>query len=367
MGILKHGPGNRNLIRLVGTAPMNNKPFVILGAGVDSVEIIKRVAQDYPVIAIDENPSAPGFAFATKPVVFSCYERGANLALLDLAPLAGVLCGGVDAPLVQCAIAEVHGLVGPSRRTAGLSADKLAQQSTLSAWGVKTPKTRIARGPADLLGLTSKYIVVKPSDNRGARGVVRGIAHNMGEAEAHKLWGMANEHAKWGEALVQEWVEGEQLSTESLVQNGKVLWTSIARRNYDRLEEFAPHVIEDGSDIPWEPHYGGNGHSPEDKVTEALQLCVRAIGLENGTLKGDLVWDGTVTVIEVACRLSGGGFCSVLTPKAWGVDFVGLAMKIALGEQIEVPRPVLQQSVRQRFEFRGKPTCHPERGPWHLE
>ena len=68
-----------------------SKAFVILGAGIDAVEIIKRATRDYPVIAIDENPSAPGFAFAAKPVVFSCYERGAKLALLDLAPLAGVL------------------------------------------------------------------------------------------------------------------------------------------------------------------------------------------------------------------------------------------------------------------------------------
>ena len=57
--------------------------------------------------------------------------------------------------------------------------------------------------------------------------------------------------------------------------------------------------------------------------------------------------------------------CSDITPEVWGVDFVGLAIRLALGDKIwprEV-RPYLRRYACQRFQFPVRPTSHPERGP----
>jgi hypothetical protein len=142
-------------------------------------------------------------------------------------------------------------------------------------------------------------------------------------------------------------------------------WCSYSQRNYGRLEETHPYVIEDGGDMP--PHimaYFENDY--QQKAEDQLQKCVDSMGLRSGTLKGDLVWDGyRIWVIEVACRLSGGSFCSNQIPDVWGVDFVGSAVKLALGETIypgEI-RPYLRRFMCQRFVVPTGTTCHPERGP----
>ena len=340
-------------------------PFVVLGAGVDAVDIIRIVqGKGFPVVAVDADPHAPGFDGSVRRIIASCYDADETLLALGATGvdrISGVLCGGVDAPHVQSKVASYYNVVGPNLASATMCTNKLLQNRILALDGVRVPK--MPASVTDVILPPPRHIVVKPLDSRGARGVYRLVAGLETEwiEESRK-------HSPSGRVLIQEWIDGDQLSTESLVQDGKVLWTSIALRNYSRLEEFAPHVIEDGSDLPWSPPYG-NGNDPEMKVHDELQKCVAAIGLVDGTLKGDLVYDGAyVWVIEVAPRLSGGSFCSVLTPTAWDIDFVGLAVDIALGRKVELPHPVMfKQKVRQRFDFPRRPTCHPERGAWHLE
>lgn len=343
-------------------------PFVILCAGVDAVDIIRIVqGKGFPVVSVDADPHAPGFDGSVKRIIASCYDADETLLALGVDGvdrISGVLCGGVDAPYVQSAVATHYQVVGPTRASAAMCMNKLLQKRILAMGGVRVPKTIAIPG---MILPMPRHVVLKPPDSRGARGVYR-LSHSITSDRLTEWVEKSRRFSPSGRVLAQEWIEGDQLSTESLVQDGQVLWTSIALRNYSRLEEFAPHVIEDGSDLPWSPSYG-NGNAPERKVHDELQKCVTAIGLVDGTLKGDLVYDGAyVWVIEVAPRLSGGSFCSVLTPAAWDIDFVGLAVDIALGHKIAVPDPVIfKQKVRQRFDFPRRPTCHPERGAWRLE
>ena len=55
--------------------------------------------------------------------------------------------------------------------------------------------------------------------------------------------------------------------------------------------------------------------------------------MRDGVVKGDIViHDGRPHVIELAARLSGGYLCTHEIPLSTGVDFVGCAIRIALGE-----------------------------------
>ena len=337
-----------------------NHPFILLGAGVDAVPIIQIIkAMGHRVLVVDADKQALGLTFADDHRVASCYDAKETLeALFGLRPI-GVLCAGVDAPGVQQAVANTFRLIGPAG-AAYACRNKVVMHNRLATAGIRVSPMTTDMNNAALVANRDGWVVVKPIDSRGARGVFR-----VQVRDAHDFWQAAAAFsASHIGVMAQQWVDGQQLSTESLVQGGKVLWTSIAERNYARLEEFAPHVIEDGSDIPWLPMFDSNGLWPEAQVDDTLQQCVDAIGLVNGTLKGDLVWSGVVHVIEVAPRLSGGGFCSVLTPAAWGVPFVELAAKIAMGEYVDVGIRQLKQHVCQRFTFPTRPTNHPTRGSW---
>jgi biotin carboxylase len=96
-------------------------------------------------------------------------------------------------------------------------------------------------------------------------------------------------------------------------------------------------------------------HLPETTQATVRGLITEAaasLGIKNGVLKGDIVIsDGRRYVIEMAARLSGGFFCTLEIPLNTGVDFVGQAIRLALGEPVDpadlVPR--FQRPVVQRY------------------
>jgi len=342
---------------------MIGRPTVLfLGGGSDAVPIIARgVAMGCRAIVLDYAADCPARYLADEFVLASCYDETDALNALGGLWADAVLCAGVDAPHVARAVADRFCLPAPSKTTAELSRDKIKQACVLADAGVATPKSWI-NTPPESLG--DRMLVVKPADSRGARGVFRVPAY-----QATLVSNQAARISPTGRVIWQEWVEGIQLSTESIIQDGRVLFTAIAERNYSRLEEFAPCVIEDGSDMPANEQGDPDDGGMRWKVERTIGECAKAIGLTTGTLKGDLVWDGAKpVVIEVAARLSGGGFCSLMTPMCLNVDFVGLAIRQALGETIrsEEIRPYLRQYVCQRFQFPVKPHSHPERGDFVL-
>jgi len=79
-----------------------------------------------------------------------------------------------------------------------------------------------------------------------------------------------------------------------------------------------------------------------------------ALGIVNGTVKGDIVvHKGEPHVIELAARLSGGFFCTREIPLNTGVDFIGCAIKVALGEKVSAEElmPKHFTPVIQRYAF----------------
>jgi len=146
----------------------------------------------------------------------------------------------------------------------------------------------------------------------------------------------ALEHARAaspsGRAMVEAFLAGPQLSTESVVVDGRATTLACSDRNYARLDELAPYVIEDGGLQPT----AELERAPEllRDVDALVERCAAALGMTTGTLKGDLVLtDAGLAVIEVAPRLSGGWLATDQVPYSTGVDLVQLAARLALGEQ----------------------------------
>jgi biotin carboxylase len=108
-------------------------------------------------------------------------------------------------------------------------------------------------------------------------------------------------------------------------------------------------MIENGGDLP--------SQLPEEmqsKVRDVVARAAAALGVSNGTVKGDIVvHKGEAYVIELAARLSGGFFCTREIPLNTGVDFVGAAIRIALGEPVTADEltPKRSTPVIQRYAF----------------
>lgn len=124
---------------------------------------------------------------------------------------------------------------------------------------------------------------------------------------------------------------------------------SIFDRNYERLEMYAPFIVEDGGEMP-------SIYSDDfcEEVNSVMQQAALALGIKNGVIKGDLViHEGRVKVIELAARLSGGFFGTLAAPVSNGVDLVAANIKLALGMPLTEAdlKPHHQRASAIRFAF----------------
>jgi len=337
------------------------KTIIALGGSIESLPILRRARElGHRLVVVDGNEHAPGFELADGRVVSSCYDAQETAGHLRLV-LAGyhhanypdktklydaVLCAATDAPYVAAAVAEAFGLPGLTVGQAALGADKWEQKMKLRQCGITIPRFAAISNLdwVDLVWSDWPNAIIKPRDSRGARGVAR-----LSDGVDRKgVIDQARAQSPTGRVMVEEWLDGPQLSTESLVQDGKVLFTAVGLRNYSRLEEFAPYCIEDGFDSPHDRELGSFG------IYDLIERACRALDwyqTGGGVVKGDLViHNGQLYVIELAPRLSGGLFCAA-HELAYGVDFIGMAINMALGYTVEAPRPRPRQFVSQRYIF----------------
>lgn len=307
------------------------------------------------VVVSDGAPAAPGLTAAHEGLHASTYDIAATVAAArryhrEERPIDGVISIASDVPLTVAAVAHELGLPGPTLDTARLSADKLAMKQSLAESGVAIPAFAALPTAGDLEAYVARHgypVVVKPVDSRGARGVLL-----LADARTCDLdWAHATalRESPSGRVMVERFLSGPQLSTESLVLDGVCHTIGLADRNYDRMQRFAPYVIEDGGQLP-----SALEASEREAVCELVQAAAEALGMRSGVLKGDIViHDGRPHVIEVAVRLSGGYLCTHEIPLATGVDFVAQAIRVALGEvpRAQELRPMRHRGVAQRWLF----------------
>ena len=270
------------------------------------------------------------------------WKHGLSYEYFTLENLVGVLCCAIDAPLVATRLAEKYRLptIGSSAIKYGVN--KFYQWQVLTENGILVPPTRVVNPEMSWVEVL-EYNLVKPVDSRGARGV-----RFYGESDYREAFVESLGWSKEGMIIAQKFIPGQQLSTESVIYNGEVSMTSAFLRNYDRLQEFHPYIVEDGGES-MEPT------SLNRNINLLIERCCRVLGWNNCTVKGDLILDGNLLyVLELAPRLSGGYLSTHSTRLSMGWDIVGDAIRLATGG-----KPALQfdpavgggRFVAQRYIF----------------
>ncbi len=330
------------------------KTLLIVSGGVEAADAALRAKQmGLHVVVSDVNPEAPGFAHADSRLIADVYGPQETAAAAErysrkIRRIDGVICVAADAPLTTAAVSERLGLPGLSRASAELACDKLAMKRRFAEAGVPVPWFCEIETPQALQRVAverGRELVIKPVDSRGSRGVQR-ISRVEDLTTAFLL---ARSHSPSERVMVEQYLDGPQISTESVVVGGRCHTPGFSDRNYEYLERYAPFFIENGGDLP-------SHLAPElqAKVKDVVARAAAALGVTNGTVKGDVVvHKGEAYIIELAARLSGGFFCTREIPLNTGVDFVGAAIKVALGEPVELAdlEPQYQKPIVQRYAF----------------
>lgn len=326
----------------------------VVSGGIEAVEGI-RLAKDMGlyVVVSDANPRAPGFTLADERIIASTYDVEATVAAAQhyqrtVRPIDGVICIAADVPLTVASVAAALGLPGIPVEAARLAADKLAMKQRFAADGVPVPQFSPIESLTHLRQLVAEWgypLVLKPVDSRGARGVLRLTP----EVNLEWAFELSRSHSPTGRVMLERFLSGPQVSTESLVLDGVAYTPGFSDRNYELLERYAPHIIENGGDMP-----SLLPPATQLAVRKLVEKAARSMGITDGIVKGDIVVHaGKPYVIELAARLSGGYFCTHEIPLNTGVELVRHAIRLALGDR---PSPSdlsvrYLRGVSQRYLF----------------
>ena len=311
------------------------KTLAVIGAGVEAVHgILIAKEMGLNLVVIDGNPKAPGFEYADKSLVISTYDASKIASTLtelnSLTPIDGVIAMCADVPLSVATAAQALDLPGLTPTDAQALADKYLMKEKLSAANIAIPKYFALTTEAELPTIATELgfpFVIKPVDSRGARGVQ--LIDN--ENQFKESFQLALDESTSGVVIAEEYISGPQISTETLIENGRCYTIGFSDRNYEWLEQTKPFMIENGGDAP-----SFLNDEEQKQICELAEKASIALGITHGTSKGDMVLSSQgPKVIEMAGRLSGGFFATHQIPLSTGVNFIRSAIKLALKVPLE--------------------------------
>jgi isopentenyl diphosphate isomerase/L-lactate dehydrogenase-like FMN-dependent dehydrogenase/biotin carboxylase len=305
------------------------KTIMIIGGGLLQVPIIQAAQKmGLNTIVTDYNAEAIGMKYADIPIVMSTRDIDGSVraakAQNQLTPISGVLTAGTDASMTVAAVANALNLPGIKFEDAEASTNKIKMRTRLMEHNVPCPyfypvwSLSEAKTAAKKLGFP---VVMKPSSNMGARGVMRVEDRNI-LADAFK-W--AKEASPNGEVLIEEFMEGPELSIDAIIYNNEITITGVA----DRIINHEPYFVEIGHTMP-----SNLPVKVQEEACDVMKMGIRALGISMGAAKGDIkiTADGP-KIGELAARLSGGFMSAYTYPLSTGVDLMRAAIEIALGQE----------------------------------
>lgn len=180
-------------------------------------------------------------------------------------------------------------------------------------------------------------VEIKPVDSQGQRGV--STVRNA--AELKRFFPQAMSYSRKGEVILEEFIEGEEVSVNAYLYNGEVRFTVLSDRE------------------TWPGYSGGlihqhhipsvyEGTAAHMRILDLIQDTVQVLGLKNGPVYFQImIREEQPYLIEVTPRLDG---CHLwrLIKEACGIDFLEMTMNHLLHGNpfINQQDPGVQTSVR---------------------
>ena len=301
-----------------GPGAATGRRLLVLGAGPAQLGLLAAARErGLFVIALDRDAAAVGFKYADRRAIISTEDEQGIERLAAAEAVEGLIAPGIDWPVgIAARVADRMGLPHPiSGAVASLAVSKQKQREALATAGVPQPAWHMVSGVEDGLPVPS---VVKAPDRQGQKG----LTLVRSEGEFPDAIARAIEESRGGSAIVEELVEGPEVTVNAFSLRGEFHPLTVT----DRLTAEPPAFGVALAHV-WPSEAGG-------QAAEVAESAVSALGIEDGPSYTQLrIGPDGPQVIEVAARL-GGGHDAELAHLALGVDLNGLALDAALGEPI---------------------------------
>ncbi len=251
----------------------------------------------------------------------------------------GVLTFWEDDIMLTSKIADKFNLVGIPQKVAKKVRNKFLFRKFCEENSIKAPKHMLIKSAKDLEYAANNFsfpVVFKPTYGASSAFVVKANDKD----EFYDTYGYIKNNISVNtesalneglEILVEDYIDGDEVDIDILLQNGKIKFYSIVD-NYKTAE---PFFIETQEAIP-----SNLPDKDQEDLIEMAEKVLEKLGIENGCVhfEAKATKNGPVP-IEINLRMGGDETYS-FTKEAWRVDLIEEAVKIAFGIYIEkIKRP----------------------------
>lgn len=304
---------------------MDKTYILIFGVGFLQRSLIEQCKElNLFTVGMDITPDAECRDLVDAFEVIAGDDYEGTLAVAEKYHVAGIITAATDKPLFMMArVAKMLSLPFYSVETAEWSTDKLQMKQRFRMFGIPCAKGMELTDAADLNLIDWNYpLIIKPRDNSGSRGVIYCENRETAEQAIQEAFGYTHK----GSVLVEEFVEGQEFSIESLHCNGK---THVIQFTQKITTEF-PYNVELGHIQP-----ADLTDEIKEAIRKEIEKIAKALGFDKCASHTELKINGDrITIIETSPRLGGDFITSVLTPLSTGVNLEKLMIRMSIGEDI---------------------------------
>ena len=170
--------------------------------------------------------------------------------------------------------------------------------------------------------------VVKPADNAASRGVY--LVKKSKKNEYHRIYEYSKKYARNGIVLIEEYMEGPEVSVEVYVVDSVPHIITITDKYVTEVPFFVELGHSEPSQLPLRV---------QEKIKEVAYEAARALEIVNGPAHVEIkVTPDGVKLVEIAARLGGDYITSQLVPLSTGIDMIGITFDLLQGKKIAFRR-----------------------------
>jgi len=302
------------------------KKLLVFGAGELQKSIILR-AKELGLFTVgidpDSNASAQSKLDKFEVVDGNDFEKTCNI--VEKYDIDGIVTAATDKPLIMMSrIAEKYGFPFPTVNSIHKSTDKYLMKETFITHKIPCARGFRVQNERDIINVFEYFtppIIIKPTDSSGSRGVLLCKTLN----EAMESFEISSRYSSHGDALIEEFVDGKELSVECLIYMGKLQIIQYT----DKIVSKPPFNVEMGHIQP-----SSLSVYHKQRIEEILIDAVMALELDNCAIHAELkISESGIKIIEIGARLGGDFITSHLVPLSCGINMERILCEIALGKE----------------------------------
>jgi biotin carboxylase len=333
---MRHNSLNEKTLLVVDTGPLKKK-FIF--------QRLKKMGVKLVVMNQERNWAAP---FVDHWIVTDNYNHREAITGLQhflkqhpKVKIDGVITFWEDHVLLVSKIVDKFNLIGIPHAIAKNVRNKFRFREFCAENGLKTPRHRLISSVRDLAAACKQLsfpLVIKPAYGADSVFVVKvndreelyetfEYIQNTINADNEETSSLADGM----EIFVEEYIDGDEVDIDIILQNGKIKFYSIADNFNKNRDQF---FVDSGQAIP-----SGLPAPDRQALIDMAEEVLEKLGIQNACIhfEAKSTADGPVP-IEINLRM-GGDYVYSYIKGAWGVDLIEEAAKVALGMYTKIEKP----------------------------